>query len=395
MLLQRLEELKEGQRRQTLLHRKFTIEFVRTYREMSGYVVTGLRDTPISTAGMFDDFGAPRYSPEEFTRFNADTVLSLSWHRRRNWVAGGDRPSYIDQWTYTGGDEIVPRIRLSHYGKNPLRVVFGKLELLDSSDNPFMVASLFPEPESFAPGSMETLAEFPILLPDTSRMTQIRMRATLRMRNKQILQNEWPLWLVPKTDWQALPEWAAYDPDERLKGLERVDRRLTWPRVSAEEIPALATCTRLIASRWTAEIAAFARSGGHAFVFVDSGGGLPTTPCPFWREAMKLFEPHPLWEHFPHEGFTDINFFGLGPDCALLSEGLKALLPDAEWRPLLRRVDARTWAVTDYLTEASFPSGGRMMISTLRLHGGLGDQPDGLWRHTAGRHLLASLLRVL
>ena len=122
---------------------------------------------------------------------------------------------------------------------------------------------------------------------------------------------------------------------------------------------------------------------------------LPTEACPFWREAMKLFEPHPLWAEFPHTGFTDINFFGLGPDCALLPDALQSLLPDAELWPLLRRVDARTFAVTDYLTAAVFPSNGCLMLSTLRLHGGLGDQPDGMLRHTAGRHLFASILHTL
>jgi len=391
-LLPRLEELKEGQRRQTLLHRKYTVELVRTYREMSGYVITGLRDTPISTAGMFDDFGAFRYTPEEFTRFNADTVLFLGWHRRRNWVAGGDRPSYIDHWTHAGGESIVPRIGISHYGKK-ISVLSGQIELRDAEGKLLAQRPLPLLLQAVPPGVVAQIAEAEIELPQVSRMTQALLRVTLRLRGKRTVQNEWPLWIVPRTDWNALPTWVAFDPDGRLQGLERYGATCT--HIRPEEIAALTINTRLVASRWTPEIAAFVRAGGCAFVFVDSGGGLPTEACPFWREAMKLFDPHPLWDLFPHTGFTDIHFFGLGPDCALQPNALATLLPDAEWKPLLRRVDARTCAVTDYLTEASFPTGGRLLLSTLRLHGGLGDQPDGLLRHTTGRHLFASILLTL
>lgn len=407
-LFSRLEELKAGQRRQTLLHRKFTVELVRTYEEMSGYVITGLRDTPISTAGMFDDFGAFRYTPEEFTRFNADTVLLLSWHRRRNWVAGGDRPSYVDVWTRDSGETILPRLGISHYGKT-LQVLSGKWELLDADGGQIAVQGLTTSPHAFYRGQIAAqentllptidrgylgpLTETPFELPQVSQMTRLLLRATLRLRGKRTVQNEWPLWVVPHTEWQELPAWAAFDPDERLKGLER--HGAVWTSLSPTEIAGLPIEAKLVASRWTAEIAAFIRRGGHAFVFVDRGGGLPTEDCPFWREAMKLFEPHPLWTLFPHEGFTDLNFYGLGPDCALQPAAVAALFPDADLHPLLRRVDARTCAVTDYLTEARFASGGRLLLSTLRPQGGLGDQPDGLLRHTAGRYLLASILQTL
>ncbi len=50
-LWERGEELERLSRQQALLHRKFMLELVRSYREISGYVVTGEADTPINTAG--------------------------------------------------------------------------------------------------------------------------------------------------------------------------------------------------------------------------------------------------------------------------------------------------------------------------------------------------------
>ena len=77
--------------RQALLHRKVTLEIVRSRADTSGYVVTGERDTPISTAGIWDDLGRFKVDPEEFAPFNSDLVLRVGWDRRRTWVAGGDR----------------------------------------------------------------------------------------------------------------------------------------------------------------------------------------------------------------------------------------------------------------------------------------------------------------
>ena len=128
---------------------------------------------------------------------------------------------------------------------------------------------------------------------------------------------------------------------------------------------------------------------------LDRSAGLPVFECPFWREAMKLFQPHPLWERFAHEDWTDLQFYGLAPDCALSLETLQALLPSLRWKPALRRVDARTFDVTEYLLEGSHESGGKLLLTTLRPQGGLGDQPDGLWRNLGGVHLLLSCLQSL
>ena len=70
------------------MHRKQTLELVRLYREISGYVVTGEADTPISSAGMWDANDRLKFAPAEFRAFNADLVLLLGWDRRREWAGG-------------------------------------------------------------------------------------------------------------------------------------------------------------------------------------------------------------------------------------------------------------------------------------------------------------------
>ncbi|MCS6775274.1 MAG: glycoside hydrolase family 2 TIM barrel-domain containing protein [Chloroherpetonaceae bacterium] len=390
----RREELKTGQRKQTLLHRKFTVELVRSYREMSGYVITGIRDTPITTSGMVDDLDALRYTPEEFLRFNADTVLFLGWHRRRQWKAGGDRPSYIDPWCHFAGEALLIRIGIAHHGADT-RVVSARYALIPASspDCPADAGAVEVTASALPAGDVRQLGLIRIIAPDVHVMTRYELRVRVALESGGSVENVWPLWFAPRPDWSVLPEWYACDPAQKLTGLEAHGGR--WHDVSAGVVADLPAGSVLVATRWVEPIASFVRRGGQAVVFVETGDGLPVQSCPFWREAMKLFEPHLVWRAFPHEGFTDLHFYGLGPDCVLLPGALQEQFPDATWRPVLRRVDARTYAVTDYLTEAVFPSGGRLLASTLRPHGGLGDQPDGLLRHTAGVCLLVAVLSAL
>jgi hypothetical protein len=63
-------------------------------------------------------------------------------------------------------------------------------------------------------------------------------------------------------------------------------------------------------------------------------------------------------------------------------------------RPILRRLDARTMAVHDYAAELLLGS-GRLLVTTLRFEGGLGDQPLGIERNTAAAYLLHCFVDAL
>lgn len=387
------EALKAGQQKQTLLHRKETVERVRAYPNMSGYVITGLCDTPISIAGMFDDFGNYRYTPDEFRPFNADSVLFLGWHRRRNWNAGGDRPSYIDTRCWRSGETLLPRLGVSHYGE-ATRLLSAKFTLFDPSAGEALTQAPVPiEQSELAAGAVRQVGLGELTLPQVERMTRYELVAEATLESGERLENRWSLWAIPASNWEALPRWSAYDPANLLAGLER--HGASWAAVaSPQEIGALEPQT-LFASRWTPEIGEFAARGGKVLFCADRASGIPVFECPFWREAMKLFHPHPLWEGFLHEEWTDMQFYGLAPDCSLSLETLRTLLPSLEWTLILRRVDARTMDATEYVVEGLHASGGKILFTTLRPHGGLGDEPDGLLRNIGGVQFLAAALGCL
>lgn len=107
----RHRELMESSRRKALFIRKCVHEAVRAREAISGYVITGIRDTPISTAGLFDDWGCPRFSAEECLLWNGPNVLFQIPTRRPPWISGGNRPGWIDPFNHFTG-QIFFRIGL-------------------------------------------------------------------------------------------------------------------------------------------------------------------------------------------------------------------------------------------------------------------------------------------
>jgi len=78
------------------VHRTFQ-EWIRA-RDFAGSVITGIVDTPISTSGFIDDWGAPKFEPETVRRFMGADTFFLIPNRSLPWVEGGNRVGLWDPW---------------------------------------------------------------------------------------------------------------------------------------------------------------------------------------------------------------------------------------------------------------------------------------------------------
>lgn len=379
--------LKLSSQQQGLFHRKMTIETTRLYREIGGYVITSISDTPIATSGMWDDIGHLKWQPEVFRRFNADSVLLLHVIRRREWIHGGDRPSYVDRWNLRSGETMVAHVSLSHYGRQDGK---GKMRwwLRDEADEIVQQGEHAPS-ELFRVGTLSPVAVLEVRMPTVKRMEKLVVRCEMQLGAEQV-ENEWELWCYPEIDVGGLSAWAVYDPLHKLRGAERVG----WEprRVSERQLPQE---SRVIASTWHPFVLEALRQGARVVLFQEQWDGLPADGVPFWREALKLFVAHPLWQRFRQEGYTGAQFYGLTCDCALVPEKLReALGADAVVEPVLRRVDARSLRIHDYIADVRLGE-GRMLATTLRLAGGLGDAPSSLDTNVAGFWLLHCMTEIL
>jgi len=386
-------ELVEIANRQALVTRKYTLEAVRRRAGMGGYVVTGLRDTPIATSGVLDDLGRPKWDPAEFRTFNADTILCLEVGRRRRWTHGGDRPSPIDPHNWWAGETARWDLVL-HHTAAPIpdgvvltwRLARPGGEVLCEHE----VALSGP----LSPGDPQVLAAMECTLPTANRPERLTLSAELRRATGDhalVAQNRWPVWVYP---WPGeLDSIALYDPAHLID--EQADRLSLGTRVDrlrGRQRPRVA-----LATLWDAEVQRYVERGGRVLYWQPGAGPLHAHRGPFWREAVKLFPAHPVWDVFPVDGHADMQFFGLATD-VMFEPGR---LPDAlgagqvrEIRPLLRRLDARSFEMHDYLVEVELGA-GRALLTTLRFDGGAGSQPVGFRRNVSGYALLSILLRYL
>jgi hypothetical protein len=404
--LERLSEL------HGLLHRKHTLELVRTYREIGGYVVTGEIDTPISTAGMWDDTGRLKFEPAAFRAFNQDTVLALGWDKRREWLNGGDRAAPWDTFSYAAGTVVRPHLIASHYGRSqgPVAVSW---EVALEGESP-LASGEATTPFALAPGDVRELLVAEFRAPEVAAPRRAVFRARASVAGDQT-SNEWPLWFFPPEPWAGAAGVALLDPPGRLEGLRRIApavmaitvHELTTDHrpLTTEPLPAVNAqgesiwssvvgrrSSVVIATEWSPALDAFVASGGRALLLQDPSGPpgpAPAPPMPFWREALRLCEPHPAWDDFPHQGWAELQLYGCATDYALDTAPL-----GERARPILRRIDTRTMHYHDYAAEIAWGA-GRLIVSTLRFQGGQGDQPAGIARNTAAAYLLACWVRYL
>ncbi|ASW55283.1 sugar-binding domain-containing protein [Plantactinospora sp. KBS50] len=221
-------ELERISARQAVLHRKVTLEAVRSRADTSGYVITGERDTPISTAGLWDDLGRLKVDPDGFAAFNGDLVVALDWDRRRAWTAGGDRPAPWDTWCYPAGARVRPHLVLAHHGpaggRVDLRWRVGFADTGDGSEPgteaatgcaPFASGRLSAQA---APGTVSGLgvAEFTAPVVDRPRRAVLRIELECAGRTAG---NSWSFWFLPDQGWADTGPVALVDPAGRLTGL--------------------------------------------------------------------------------------------------------------------------------------------------------------------------------
>jgi hypothetical protein len=375
-------------RAQATAIRKYILELTRLRSATGGYVVSGSADTPVTTSGIVDDHGTLKFDPAEWQRFNADGVLLLDRERRRRWV-GGDRPAYRDPYVLWSGE--APEFHLLF--SNGLAEANGgglHWSLMDKSGQA-LASGQAASPPLPAGRVTEITVIRPALAAAGDRPLEVRLSVELTLDlasgGSAVVANGWTLWAVPRP---LLPR--------RLPALGSLRHELDWERlerppqfIAAEEAPFVP----FLSGELSPEVLAAAQAGHTGLVWLQRPDVRFTRAMPFWREAIHAFDPHPLWERVPHAGHADLRFYSVANDFALNLDALQAHLGrQALLRPIWRRFDARqlTWA--EYLLELEWGA-GRLLVTTLRLQGGLGRQPAGLDANPMGAWLLASLLGSL
>lgn len=345
--------LMEASRSQAVFVRKTVQEAVRSRDAIGGTVLTGWRDTPVTSSGVFDDWGNPRFSREEMGTWNGPTCLYLIPNRRPPWIRGGNRPGYLDSLNLFEG-QVFWRV-----GIHSEHDVSGRgLWHIEDGGGTTVARGVLND------SSVPALTSREIGQIDWQDAKAGEYRLTVELGDAK---NSWPVWIVPPPDLASAGSWEVYDPSGVLDGID------------------VAQGDGLITSRVPIDLRAQLRDGRNILLFMLDDG---TIEVPFFREAAYEF----------HEALSAIvplkdrweSLVAISPDRAI-DPGWPELA-GLEFETLINRIDIRTYRESPVLIRAK--GEGTLIATTLRPFGGLGNQPVGVMRNAVGATLLEALMRA-
>ncbi|MCX7796098.1 MAG: hypothetical protein N2380_06220 [bacterium] len=356
-LLYRLDELVESSKEKAFSYRKMVLELVRSYKRISGYVITGMRDTPITTSGVFDDFMEKKFGGENFLKINNDTVLSIGWDNKRRWVNGGDRLVEWDRFNYSGGSWVRAHIILSHFGDKKIKVPRLRCLVKDSNNTVFYAKEEVIK-RTIRPGDVEEIDIIEFKVPNVKTPKRLTLEVSLD-NNGRLIENYWFIWVYPNVNIDRL---EIFD----LEGDIFVSTDL-------EE-----------------DILDTIYKGSKVLYVQPEEGKLKVNHKPFFRESIQVLFDHPVMKRFCPHGLSIEQWYSLATDRVFPRDVIK----EYNARSMFSRLDTRMYVLDHYIIEANIGK-GTLIATTLRFNGGLGDQAEGLEHSPAGRYLLWSMIRYL
>jgi hypothetical protein len=321
--------------------RQTVSDAVRARDAISGYVVTGWRDTPISSSGMFDDWGKPRYNLSSVLNWNGSAALFLIPQRSPKWVHGGNRPGYLDVCNVWAGKVLW---KVGVHSESELTA--GGLWRLLGPDG--VVAEDVIEPSTLAPLMPHEVGEVFIELPTPGTYTLHVEFGPLR--------REWPIHVVAeqRVGGRLVASSAFHEVVQNPFGIDLIDlHEFDW----SFDVPTVVVLT-------------------------DAG----TSPEPFWRECIFEYQDAAIWDRLRLRNRWE-RFLPISTDRTLDATWLAGKVPDGG-KPLMTRVDTRTYREAPVLVQVA----DKGFVTTLRPFGGLGSQPPDLSHNPAGAKLLFDLL---
>lgn len=314
--------------------RKTLVETTRAARWIDGYALEELRDTPVSSAGLFDDWDVARVAPEEAAAWNGPACLFPLVIDRRS------RQSPLDSLNHFAG---TVRLRIGIHTQPGLT---GRLAWRIIDENGRTAARGAGTKQSVEGAREVGTVEWRDAVPGGYRL-EAEFGAT---------QNAWDLWVVEESEWQSFAGWRLDDPESDLLDVD------------------LPGGDRSVAFRRPTET-----KGGVLFLDASDEG---TERRPFWEGALQ-FQNDGFWSSVPFRGQW-ARLLPISAQATLRPDWLKANF--GEYETLLERIDT-----SSYGFEGDAPilvRAGDWIVTTLR-------PCDGGRLDPSGSVLLACLMQSL
>ncbi len=375
--------------RRSVEYRNLIFERTRMDPRVSGYVVTNMIDTPISTAGLLDTLGRPKFSAADFAGVNGEVALMLECERRRIWARGGDRPQHIDARNIRQCRPSRFRIVVSNFGVAPIAAAALRVAVSVPGDSEATVP-VDCACTTVGRGETALLGSFEWTPPERQAVYPAVVRAWIVASKDIVVRNSWELWAFPEEE-RPIPSLCVLNPPGPL-GEELVEDA-SADVAAARDSAADAAASVALTDRLDGEVARRFAAGEPTLVIVERHDPRFTIPSPFWREGVPYVADESLFAALPHHGYAGAQFLGVTPDLALDRNRVDRLLGE-RGRSVVHRVDARTLDESSYWMEwGSDPV--RLIVTTFRLLGENGVGPVGMDAHVLGGYLFRAALRLL
>lgn len=326
------------------------MESVHACPDISGFVVTGWRHTPISTSGMVDDALRSIYPLEALAHWNGAVNFFLVPFRRPPWIIGGNRPGWLDTQCFF---ESTISFRVGCHTEEPKKGTCN-----------WSIAGVSGRAVKCSMNALERRVVADITVEDVppgDHLLEVEFAGVRRT---------WPVWVVPPLDKSSFVDW-------------RIDAQASEILVPGDN-PGF----NLMTVELNEEAIERAERGANVVCVLQSGEG--TVPMPFWREcAFEVLRSSSL----PIKGERGCawhKLYGLAPDAALAPTYLKERL--GEYDVHMNRVDTRTYSEHPYIVTAR-RGAGKILVTSLKPQGGHGAQPHGIQNNPSGAEFMRWMLK--
>ncbi|MHB0998263.1 MAG: glycoside hydrolase family 2 protein [Armatimonadota bacterium] len=362
-----VKELVNRQNRRAIAVRKAYFEDFRRYPELTGYVMTAIRDNPLTNPGFFDDLDQPKWSPDEWRTFNDDCILTLYSPRR--------------SFAFRADEMIDLTIGISNYDK-PLADVPLKWKLNTGQ-------------ETIAQGEIRVSADQgevkELIKPkiDGSVFKDRKLPLACELvvelgENGSVTRNSWMVRMYPygtdrtdRTD-GIVYVYSSSDVDALAADINCANTvNITHP-----DAPVNSAEMVLVTDSLDKTVSKALEDGARViYLAPQDDNRLPRKDTPFWREMM-IWLPigHPALGDFPHDGIADTQFIDMTQGRPFDTSAFK---PEID--PIIWGMNARfmQYIQVDYIFQANVGK-GKLIASCLNLRGE---------NNVAGQYLLECLVK--
>lgn len=353
--------------------RKYNLETTRI-NQINGYSITALRDVPITSCGIFDDFSNQKWSNDAMCSINGEIVVSMRAPLKRKWYHGADVFETLDEYNFYEDTMITNRVFISNHTKKcgPCQAVI-RLSREDVNIQEIRKLILFPYQD-------KELFQLQLKLPCVTQTQRWQLGITILMEEEQLSRNQWDIWIYPKQIIQV----QLFDPGNALDGIEEV---MQVKRIHEfDELVNQPLVTTVLN-----EALLLALPAHQALIYLQNGEGyFPLQREPFWRECVRLIKSDSFFDLLDTKGYDSLQFLGVAGDMGIAPDDI--LKKTDSYERIMSRIDHRRF----HRSECVFRfqrAGHDILVCTLNMSRASGTQARSFVENIFAQNLLAAMIK--